>query len=275
MRIHAFSLIHKLLQLTGADTQKSASSSSNRPQETSDAHYYIPLSSYICTLPYGCLDYNLSENVKSVDGHNHTIVALTAANELKLTPEALTCVEQLLQVRKRMLPKNATEKEVRDTHNKQSSMEECWVEYGGYVLSRKHLQQVVQGKQLCNLHINAFQCLLKTLFPQIAGLQSTLFQDQNPLQLVDSDTLTIQIIYTRKSHWATLSIEGSPPNIKFYYSAYTSICNETMETIANLIKCKEKSFGVQIMNIQKQSGADCSLYAMAVATCLAFKRRSY
>ena len=44
-----------------------------------------------------------------------------------------------------------------------------------------------------------------------------------------------------------------------------------METIANLIKNKEKSFAVQIMNIQKQSGAaDCSLYAMAVATCPAF-----
>ena len=161
-----------------------------------------------------------------------------------------------------MLPKKAiaTEKELRNTHNKQSSMEECWVEYGGYVLSRKHLQQVVQGKRLCDLHINAFQCLLKKSFPQIAGLQSTLFQDQNPLQLVDSDTLAIQIIYTRKSHWATLSIEGSTPSIKFYDSAYTSICNET---IANLIKCKEKSFAVQIMNIRKQSGAaDCSLYAI-------------
>ena len=88
--------------MTGANTQ-SASSSSSRPQEKSDVHYYIPLSSYICTLPHGCfesIDYNLSENVESVDGHNHAIVALTAANELKLTPEALTCVEQLLQARK-------------------------------------------------------------------------------------------------------------------------------------------------------------------------------
>ena len=214
--------------MTGADTQESASSSSSQPQEKSDAHYYIPLSSYICTLPHGCfesIDYNLSENVESVDGHNHAIVALTAANELKLTPETLTCVEQLLQARKRMLPKKAiaTEKELRNTHNKQSSMEECWVEYGGYIFNRKYLQQVVQGKQLCDLHINAFQCLLKRSFPQIAGLQSMLFQDQNPLQLVDSDTLAIQIIYTRKSHRATLSIEGSTPSIKFYDCIYFNV----------------------------------------------------
>ena len=45
-----------------------------------------------------------------------------------------------------------------------------------------------------------------------------------------------------------------------------------MEAIANLTRCREKSFTVQIMFVQKQSGAvNYLLYAMAVATCLAHK----
>ena len=45
-----------------------------------------------------------------------------------------------------------------------------------------------------------------------------------------------------------------------------------MRTISNLIRCKEKSFTVKLMNTTKQSGAaDCGLYAVAVASCLALE----
>ena len=65
------------------DTQQLASSSST--QVINDAHCFIPLSSYVCTLPHGCfenIDYNLSKSIKSVDCHNDAAVALTAANKL-------------------------------------------------------------------------------------------------------------------------------------------------------------------------------------------------
>ena len=50
------------------------------------------------------------------------------------------------------------------------------------------------------------------------------------------------------------------------------VSKETLATIASLIHCKEKSFTVYIMNLHKQTGStDCSLYAIAMATSLAFK----
>ena len=61
--------------------------------------------------------------------------------------------------------------------------EEYWTEHGGYILYRKHLQQLVQGKELCDLHVNAFQSLLRKSFPHVGWLQCTLYQDTKPLQL--------------------------------------------------------------------------------------------
>ena len=75
--------------------------------------------------------------------------------------------------------------------------EELWIQHGQYVLNRKHLNQVVQGKELCDLHVNAFQSLLKKSYPHVGGLQCTLYQDSNPLQ-VSSAGITFKFYIFRK-----------------------------------------------------------------------------
>jgi len=70
-------------------------------------------------------------------------------------------------------------------------------------------------------------------------------------------------------HWATQAIENG--HINLYDSSYSSVCEGTMKTIANLVQCKDKVLIVNLMNSNttKQTGvADCGLYALAVATCL-------
>ena len=127
------------------------------------------------------------------------------------------------------------------------------------------MQQVLQGKQLCDLHINAFRCLLKTSFPHIDGFQNTLFQDRNPLKRTPGN-LTVQIVHVRNCHWASLAIESDQVNL--YDSAYSSVCKNTMKTIANLVQCKDKALAVHLLNTSKQTGAaDGGLYALAFATC--------
>ena len=106
------------------------------------------------------------------------------------------------------------------------------MQYGSHVLNRKHLQQAVQGKQLCDLHINAFQCLLKSIFPHTYGLQNTLLQDQTPLKHTQGN-LTVEILFVRNCHWATLAIENG--HINLYDPSYSSVCEGTMKTIAKLI----------------------------------------
>ena len=39
----------------------------------------------------------------------------------------------------------------------------------------------MKGKELCDLHVNAFQNILKSQFPEIKGLQSTLLQNKADL----------------------------------------------------------------------------------------------
>ena len=77
-----------------------------------------------------------------------------------------------------------------------------------------------------------------------------------------------QILHVRNSHWATLSVDGD--DICMYDSAYTSVSEDTMATIAQLIRFRGNSFNIKIMNVAKQSGSvDCALYAMAIVLDLA------
>ena len=228
-------------------------------------HSYIPISSYVCTLTkecFECLDRG-SASVEMESVLKHDSESLSTMQKLTLSKDTLLHVNEFLKEKKR--PEN----EVISKQEPYLETTECWTQYGGHVLTRRHLQQIVQGKKLCDLHINAFQCLLKKLFPHINGLQCTLFQDRTPLKL-SPGKLTIQILFTRKSHWATLAIQNN--DICLYNSSHTSVCEDTMRTISNLIRCKEKSFTVKLMNTTKQSGAaDCGLYAVAVASCLALE----
>ena len=80
--------------------------------------------------------------------------------------------------------------------------------------------------------------------------------------------MSLQIIHTRRSHWAALQFCDG--NVYLYDSAYTSISTDTLEVIAQLVHTKEQSIKIQMMNVAQQSGTtDCALYAMAVITCLA------
>lgn len=63
--------------------------------------------------------------------------------------------------------------EATSNSNHSSNSEYC-TNIGGITLTRKHLHQIINGKELCNLHVNAFQNLLKLQFPCIGGLQNTL-----------------------------------------------------------------------------------------------------
>lgn len=266
--------VHTYAPQFSPTVQPLPSTDSSHIQALEEVHSYVPMSSYVCTLPHGCfegIENKCSTTVKSVYQHDEKALCLTTAYKLTLTAEALTGVKQLLEVRQERKAMDTAKSVKQRAASKSSSeiVEECWTQFGEYILNRKHLQQLIQGKQLCDLHINAFQSLLKKSFPHIGGLQCTLYQNKTPL-LLTPGTLVIQIIHTRNSHWVTLCIEDG--SICLYDSAYTSVCKETLETIANLIHCKEKSFTVQIMNVHKQTGVvDCSLYAIATATCLAFK----
>ena len=158
-----------------------------------------------------------------------------------------------------------------DTCTSSTPTEEHWIDCGGVHLMRKHLQQILKGAELSDLHISAFQNLLKQKFPHLGGLQSPLYQEKTPLKLADQST-TLQVIHTRSSHWAALQVcGGTGGDVCLYDSAYTGMVTHTLKVIAQLIRSSDSSIRVQLMNTSKQTGsADCGLYALATLTCIAF-----
>ena len=152
-----------------------------------------------------------------------------------------------------------------------STAKDHWATCGGIYLCKRDLQKLTGGKELSDLHINAFQNVLKGQFNSIGGLQSTLLQ-QKKSSLSNKKEKNLQAINISISptvkHWAVLEINSN--SIFLYDSAYTSIAGDGKQIIAHLINTTEDHLTVHIMNIAKQSGAtDCGLYVVAIMSSLA------
>ena len=240
-----------------------------------ETHIFHPVTSYVCTLLHGCF-----ENIVSTEGINvqssiinvdPTKLDLATAEHLTLHMTSLSFINKILE--KADDPCSSQPPEVITINDNTDPPPPChsaeyWIKYGGFLLTRKDLQLLLNGKELTDQHVNAFQSLLKRQFPHIRGLQNTHFQTKTPLQHNKSEGMSLQIIHIRKSHWAALQVTGD--EIYLYDSAYMSTSADTLEVIAQLVRSKDHSIKIQIMNTSKQTGAaDCALYAMATITSLA------
>ena len=78
------------------------------------------------------------------------------------------------------------------------------------------------------MHVNALQNLVKSVFPHVGGLQSTLLQYKYAITNKPGNP-HLQIIHIRNCQWATLYVDGD--DIRLYDSAYTSLSEDTVTVI--------------------------------------------
>ena len=90
-------------------------------------HFYVPISSYVCTLPHECFEKDFVADMEGVHEHNDEALHLATASKLVLTSEAVANIELLLEKRKTTTKKQPM-----------SNDSECWIQYGGYILNKKH-----------------------------------------------------------------------------------------------------------------------------------------
>ena len=109
-----------------------------------------------------------------------------------------------------------TQKNSIDKQSMLKASNDYWVQCGDIVLSKKNKQQILNGSELCNLHVNAFQNLLKGMFPHNGRLINALLQSTYTISATGTP-----ILHTRGSHWATLYVNDK--DIHMYDSAYTSV----------------------------------------------------
>ena len=233
-----------------------------------EPHAFHPITSYLCTLSHGTIEKFEREgnqiNEEGILQPNLEAIDLATAQHLTLKATSLSHIDSLLEnMRVTQLKKKTIIIEDGVSHDKNDSSD-YWVRYGGITLSKKDRYELTSGKELSDLHVNAYQALLKSNFPQIHGFQNTLLQQKYPLEHSE----VLQVIHVRKSHWATIETSGS--NVYLYDSSYTSLSTDTYYTIAQLVRCKESEIKIHVMNISKQTGStDCALFALAIINLLA------
>ena len=134
-----------------------------------------------------------------------------------------------------------------------------------YVLSYADKETIMNGQELNDLHIHMAQKLLSSQYPNISGLQTTLYQYKQPLA---SSKNAIQIIHVQGNHWITIStINCEEGEVGVYDSLYNSIDKNTHELINHLVP----GLHITLKECQKQEGiVDCGLFSIAISTSLAF-----
>lgn len=110
-----------------------------------------------------------------------------------------------------------------------------WVSCNGYRLYNKNKQQLLNGRELTDMHIDGTHALLKQQHPEIGGLQSTLYQQSDKPLLQPNNA--IQVIHIVPQHWATISTMGCKENtVELYDSVFNTISLSTKNTIIKLLK---------------------------------------
>ena len=142
-------------------------------------------------------------------------------------------------------------------------------------LSDPDIENIIMGAELSDLHINLAQRILKEQFSHINGLESTLLQGKRYTLTEDMVKNKIQIIHClERHHWITAStVNNAPGEVTIMDSIFKSIDQETKLTVSNLFQPSGSvnQLKIKLIKTQRQKGnKDCGLFAIAMATTIAF-----
>ena len=116
-------------------------------------------------------------------------------------------------------------------------------------------------------HIFFAQCLLMSQFKNIAGFKCTLLQ---PRLKLDCSKDLVQILHICGGHWIVISnIHTMKTRLYVYDTVYSTVSEETKKIISGMIK---NDVRIDVYpGLQKQiGGADCGVFAIAIATSLSW-----
>ena len=134
-----------------------------------------------------------------------------------------------------------------------------------------------EGEWLSDEHINHAQALLAKQCPQIDGFQApSIFCPEGGQNVGTPKKNFVQIMNVTGDHWITVSNVGcGNDEAMIYDSLYKdfspSVKPKFVKQMAYMVQPTSKKMTLWWGDIQKQKGSDdCGLFAIAVATCLAF-----
>jgi len=231
---------------------------------------YISLcSSYVCTLFCSCFEEVQGTNITGTQlGNLQPGSSLNTACEMLINERAFDCISTKiadLQLSETIV---ISDDNTPSTSKGKVKTNKIWVICNGYRLYHQNKQQLLSGKELNDMHINGTCSLIKQQYPEIGGMQLTVWQQSNrPLM---NRKNAIQILHINKNHWAVISTIGCEENsVNYYDSLSTTIASSTKRIIVKLLQ-PDDSMTVQIKNVAEQfGGTECGLYALAYCVSLA------
>ena len=168
-----------------------------------------------------------------------------------------------------------TEKELENEEVKESAhstrLSMVWVCTGRQSLTFEDKQVICNGKRLTDNHLNFSQCLIQAQFPTIGGLTNTLMVNKPCAHWILQNG-GLQILFCRDDHWIVASTVGCPLNtVSVYDSVYKDIDVATKGTLVHLLGVPEEDLHINMGQVMQQEGGDdCSVFAAAVLTSLAY-----
>ena len=143
-----------------------------------------------------------------------------------------------------------------------------WVQFEKFTLTLEDKKILVEGRKLSDNVINFAQLLLRHQFPDLNGLHNTHYLNKPELSGQFCDA--IQIIFCRSDHWIVASTLRAELNaVTIYDSSYSDCSSDTISVLMHMMGNKDPR--ITMGHVQQQvGGADCGVFAIAVATSLAF-----
>ena len=98
------------------------------------------------------------------------------------------------------------------------------------------------GQKLTDMEIDFAQQLLKSQFPHINGLESTLIQQKAKLATDEVNDNKIQILFCNdRKHWiVATTVNCNDGKVKVYDSAFSYLDKESLRTIIKLFSTKKE-----------------------------------
>ena len=143
-------------------------------------------------------------------------------------------------------------------------------------LGSKDVEDIIMGTELSDRHISMAQSLLKSQFPQLNGLRSSLLQGKE-LQSTDDVKNKLQIIHCNKRHhWiVATTVKCKDGQVLVIDSVQKSLDDKTKSTVCRLFQRESTPPVIKVVNPQRQKGEeDCGLFAIAYATAIAFDQNA-
>ena len=134
-------------------------------------------------------------------------------------------------------------------------------------------ESIIMGKQLEDLEIDYAQRLLKSQFPHLNGLQSTLIQQKACLTTDQVYENKIQIVFCNiRKYWiVATTVDCNDGEVKVYDSFYSYLDKESLRTVMNLFTTGNIKPKIKLLPSQKQKGPDdCGVFAICFSVVIAF-----